>query len=145
MSITGASNYASLDEAWGPIWGGSGPVTSNIYQDPAYQRQVLNSSASFGIVPRDPQVLDAGTVKEYVAQLYRDSGPVAVQALLPAEFLQYTKSRQSRRVRFIDEEAESESGIFSGLGLGLGLGSDDELLFFALIASFALLVMSDGV
>ena len=91
------ATYATLDEAWGPSNPqqttstpstlATTPPFSNPYKDQSYQRQILNNASSVGITPREPQVLDAGTVKSYLATLYKDSGPVAVSSLLPAEYL----------------------------------------------------------
>ena len=107
-----------------------------MYQNPDYQRQVLNTSAAFGIVPRDAQPVDPATVKEFLARLYADSGPTAVRALLPSDFLRSLRARDQRRVRFdVPEDDDAYTGLLS---------IDDETLFFAFFALFGLLLLSDG-
>lgn len=118
------NNFATLDEVWGPE-AQLARVPANPFHNKEYQRQVLNSSASVGIVPREPQILDAGSVQAYLDQLYRESGPVAVSALLPASYV-----RPVRPPLGLEEDEDP--------------GMDTEALFLGILAGFAALVLFDN-
>lgn len=126
--MNGNAAYATIEEAWGSAALAS--VPPNPYQNPAYQRSVLDSAAATGIVPREPQMLDAGLVRAYLARLYSDSGPMAVSALLPPEF-----SRGEPRPR--------RSGSCGWEGLLTSL-ADPENFFTVAFGAFALLLIADA-
>lgn len=134
MSIAGNATFATIEEAWGP----SSQLASlppNPFQNPSYQRQVLDSAAATAITPREPQAIDSGTVKMYLAKLHAESGPMAVAALLPQEFMS-SRGPQKRMATgkcFIDD-----------WDLFWKTVSDPENLFLILVAAFALLVISDS-
>lgn len=129
------ATFATIEEAWGPA-NALSSVPPNPYQDPEYQRKVLDSAASTGIVPREPQILDTGMVRAYLEKLYRDSGPMAVSALLPAGF---------------QRPGSTGTGSASG-GTGGGCTwdsmwttvTDPENFFLVVMAGFALLVIGDS-
>ena len=132
MSVN--ASYATLDEAWGPA-GQLATLPPNPYKNPAFQRQVLDSAASVGIVPREPQVLDSLTVKTYLEKLYRDSGPVAVSALLPAKFTMPVRSLATPTgTCFMDDW-----GVFWKTVM------DPDNMFLVLGAAFGTLLMFDMV
>lgn len=122
--------FASIEEAWGPA-NALASVPPNPYQNPEYQRKVLDSGASTGIVPREPQVLDAGLVRAYLDKLYTDSGPMAVSALLPAGFQRPGAPSASR------------PGGCSWDALWT-TATDPENFFLVVMAGFALLVIGDS-
>ena len=132
MSITGNATFATIEEAWGPS-SHLASIPPNPFQNPSYQRQVLDSAASTAITPREPQAIDAGTVKRYLEQLYRESGPVAVTALLPSDYLMQKKMMHHDGKCFVDD-----------WDLFWKTVSDPENLFLILVAAFALLVISDS-
>lgn len=138
MSFHGG--YATIEEAWGPGVQMGATVPPNIYQDATYQQQVLNSSSSMGIVPREPQVMNASLVKGYLAQLAHDSGPMAVRALLPPGFLAWLH----RRCRAEEDDHRASSGRGGAGGL-LEVLQDPETLFFLVVAVFAVMVFNDAV
>ncbi len=125
--------FASIEEAWGPA-NALASVPPNPYQNPDYQRNVLDSAASTGIVPREPQVLDAGLVRAYLDKLYTDSGPMAVSALLPAGFQR--------------PGAPTAAGMRPGGGCTWDslwtTVTDPENFFLVVMAGFALLVIGDS-
>lgn len=142
MSLAGNQAFASIDEVWGPgAQLGTAAATYNMYQNPEYQRQILNASTSFGIVPRDAQPIEPAAVKQYLAELYKDSGPGALDALLPPDFVKTVRAREQRRVTFVapshSPEQEQSGGLFN-------LSADDETLFYAFFALFGLMLLSDG-
>lgn len=135
MSIAGNATFATIEEAWGPSSQLSS-IPPNPFQNPSYQRQILESSAAVGITPREPQVLDAASVKTYLAQLYKESGPVAVTALLPADFT----DRRPRRLQF----NSSGKCFVDDWDLFWKTVRDPENLFLILVAAFAVLIIADS-
>ena len=123
------ATFATIEEAWGP-GNALASVPPNPYQNPEYQRKVLDSAASTGIVPREPQVLDATLVRAYLDKLYADSGPMAVSALLPAGF-QRPGSGEPR------QRGCSWNALLDTI-------TDPENFFLVLMAGFALLVIGDS-
>jgi hypothetical protein len=82
-------------------------------------------------------MLDAGTVKAYLTQLYKDSGPVALNALLPAEFHMYRGGRAG-------EHPLAEGKCFvDDWDLFLRTVRDPENLFVILVGALTLLVVFD--
>lgn len=135
MSIAGNATFATIEEAWGPS-SQLASIPPNPFQNPAYQQQVLDSSAATAIIPREPQAIDAGTVKAYLATLHAESGPMAVAALLPPDFM-------SRRA--VPQKHQGGGKCFvDDWDLFWKTVSDPENLFLILVAAFALLVISDS-
>lgn len=129
--MNGNAAYATIEEAWGSAALAS--VPPNPYQNPAYQRSVLDSAAATGIVPREPQMLDAGLVRAYLAKLYSDSGPMAVSALLPPELsVPAAASAASRR-----RQTCGWDGLLTSL-------TDPENFFAVAVGAFALLLIADA-
>lgn len=129
------AQYASIDEAWGKNAGSlTAGLPSNPYTDPEYQRQVLNTSMDTAIRPREPQTLSPSDVRAYLEQLQKDSGPRAVAALLPPDFvrrLTATMPQEAAKGKFQLED------IWDAL-------TDPENVFFVLVAAFAALVVADS-
>lgn len=125
------ATFATIEEAWGPA-NALASVPPNPYTDPEYQRKVLDSAASTGIVPREPQILDTGMVRAYLDKLYRDSGPMAVSALLPEGFQ-----------RPGAPPARGRPGGCSWDALWTTV-TDPENFFLVLLAGFALVVVGDA-
>jgi hypothetical protein len=125
--MNGNATFATIEEAWGPA-AQLASVPPNPYQNPAYQRSVLDSAAATGIVPREPQVVEASLVRAYLAKLYADSGPMAVSALLPPEFAAPAPRRR---------QTCGWDGLWNAL-------TDPENFFAVVLAAFALLLMVDA-
>lgn len=123
--------FATIEEAWG-AGNTLASVPPNPYQNPEYQRKVLDSGASMGIVPREPQILDAGLVRAYLDKLYRDSGPMAVSALLPEGF-----QRPGAPMTRPGSGGCSWDALWS-------TATDPENFFLVVLAGFALLVIGDA-
>ena len=136
MSFAGPATFATIEEAWGSGVSLGASVPPNVYQDPAYQRQVLETSGNYGIISREPQDLDAGVIKEYLTKLYAQSGPMAVKALLPAGFLQ-RQCLARQRFHALEDEPDNHWDML------VRILQDQETLLLLLLASFAVLVMSD--
>lgn len=146
------ATYATLDEAWGPSPQPTTPTPttppfSNPYKDQSYQRQILHNASSVGITPREPQVLDAGTVKAYLATLYKDSGPVAVSSLLPAEYLRApprdlparTVASLPRAYRHQDDREYRRGSVLDSVE---AMFEDPETLMILLLTMFGLYMVT---
>lgn len=108
----GSSCFASLEEAWGPLTVPNLP--ENPYKTSAVQRHMLERQrdAADVIVPRQPDILDASSVKSYLAHLYETSGAAAVRALVP--FLPSGEQEDDE-----EEEVDEEHMLLLGMLLGL--------------------------
>jgi hypothetical protein len=127
------ATFATIEEAWGP-GNALASVPPNPYQNPEYQRKVLDSAASTGIVPREPQILEAGLVRAYLDKLMKDSGPMAVSALLPEGF--------QRPGTPVSAHPRGGSCTWDSMWTTL---MDPENFFLVVMAGFALLVIADAV
>ena len=129
------ATFATLEEAWGPA-GQLATLPPNPYQNTSYQRQVIENGMSTGIAPREPQALDAMTVKLYLKKLFEESGPVAVSALLPAKYM-------SQTLPAIPRPKGKGKCFMDNWGAFWDTIMDPENVGVLLIAAFALLVITD--